>query len=216
MKLRLSLLLLASTLAPSALAGKVNIQAGIDVLAFDGKESSKQIVINDHNKHQLVVRLAKVVKQGSEESLFESRPVILTFNGTPENLNLTTPRIITMQQAESFNSNPTFTLKTDNGTKIPVISDHLKLNGFLPNLKIIDKLAEYNNSNQKASVVFAQSSSTPVNVGTPVVTSVPVVTSTTANTNENQQQIEKNLKSIFIQADKATQKRFLEWAKAQK
>ena len=77
--------LLTST---ASFAGVVTSSSNINLLAIDGQSASKSFLkskdtfdINDTKPHQVVLRVTEIVKSGSDRTLFESDPIIVTFQG---------------------------------------------------------------------------------------------------------------------------------------
>ena len=94
MKLRAVVLGLATLCASTAtFAGMVSTSSNLELLAIDGQKASKSLTkdtktfaVNDTQNHQVVVRLSEIIGSGSSQTLFESNPVIVTFQGNAEDL----------------------------------------------------------------------------------------------------------------------------------
>ena len=92
MKLRAVVLGLATLCASTAtFAGMVSTSSNLELLAIDGQKASKSLAkdaktfaVNDTQNHQVVVRLSEIIGSGSSQTLFESNPVIVTFQGNAE------------------------------------------------------------------------------------------------------------------------------------
>ncbi|AZI14087.1 curli polymerization inhibitor CsgI-related protein [Avibacterium paragallinarum] len=208
-------LLLTST---TSFAGVVTSSSNVDFLAIDGQKASKSLLkstnsfnASESQLHQVVVRVSEVIRTGgSERSLFESDPIIVTFQGHSDDLVISAPHIENDREAADYNDHPVIYLKTVSGQAIPFKLDKLKQEGFLPGLNLIDNLSEYNASGAVAAV-----SSFAVNM-------MPSVVPTMAKaqkgkiTVQGENVVEQQLQYWFQQADKETQKRFLNWATKQK
>lgn len=224
MKLRaIALGIVAFYTSTTAFAGIVSTSSNLEILAIDGQKASKSLLkegksfnISDTNTHQIVVRLGEIIGSGSNQSLFESSPIVVTFQGTAEDIIINAPDIRSHSAGEKFNESPSITIQTKSGNNIPVKADALKQEGLFPGTNVLSDLAEYNASNAHASVpAFATITATPI-----MATSSIAPTNSKANkdkvTVQGKNVAEQQLQYWFQQADKETQTRFLNWAKSQK
>ncbi|HHF3702399.1 TPA: DUF2057 domain-containing protein [Haemophilus influenzae] len=221
MKLRAVVLGLATLCASTAtFAGMVSTSSNLEFLAIDGQKASKSLgkaktfTVDDTQSHQVVVRLNEIVGSGSNQSLFESNPVIVTFQGNAEDLVISAPAIRNLDSGDKFNQMPNITVKTKSGNAISAKVDVLKQEGLFPSGNVLNDLAEYNASGAAASVskftattsansmVAAPAGNAKVNKGKVVV--------------QGENVAEQQLQYWFQQADKETQTRFLNWAKSHK
>ncbi|MDP8079812.1 curli polymerization inhibitor CsgI-related protein [Phocoenobacter skyensis] len=209
MKLRQTALAIA-VLSTSAIsfAGELSGSKMVSFVAFDGQKvtSKTELEINDTNIHQVVVEVGSIIRAGSERAFFGSDPIILTFKGEPEDIHISTPRIDTQFEANKFKKSPKFYIKTASGKNLSYKFDYLKGEGFMPNMRVIENLTEYNAGNGVAAVSNFSSKQLPV-VLQNVKTKKGKITVSGQNVAEQQ------LQYWFQQADKATQQRFLKWAK---
>lgn len=224
MKFRLAALaaitLLTSTVS---FAGMVNTSSNLEFLIVDGQKTTKNLLketrslnLSANQTHQVVVRLSEIVREGSERTLFESNPIIITFQGSAEDLTISAPRLENKREAELFQANPEISVKTVSGKTISFKQDYLKQEGFLPNLNIEQNVAQYNASGAPAAVSSFAMITMPA-----MATTAPTVTGLTkANkakvTIQGENIQEQQLQYWFQQADKETQARFLDWAKKHK
>ncbi|QEQ59725.1 DUF2057 domain-containing protein [Haemophilus influenzae biotype aegyptius] len=221
MKLRAVVLGLATLCASTAtFAGMVSTSSNLEFLAIDGQKASeslgkaKTFTVDDTQSHQVVVRLNEIVGSGSNQSLFESNPVIVTFKGNAEDLVISAPVIRNLDSGDKFNQMPNITVKTKSGNAISAKVDVLKQEGLFPTANVLNDLAEYNASGATASVskftattsansmVAAPAGNAKANKGKVVV--------------QGENVAEQQLQYWFQQADKETQTRFLNWAKSHK
>ena len=221
MKLRAVVLGLATLCASTAtFAGMVSTSSNLEFLAIDGQKASKSLgkaktfTVDDTQSHQVVVRLNEIVGSGSNQSLFESNPVIVTFQGNAEDLVISAPVIRNLDSGDKFNQMPNITVKTKSGNAISAKVDVLKQEGLFPSANVLNDLAEYNASGAAASVsAFAATTS---------ANSMVAVPAGNAKANKGKVVVqgenvaEQQLQYWFQQADKETQTRFLNWAKSQK
>lgn len=200
-------LLVTSSLS---LAGSLSTSSMVYILAFDGEKvkSSDKLTINDTNTHQVVVNVAGSIGRDANSTFFETDPIILTFNGSGENIKISTPRILNKRQGDLFKKSPVFNITTESGQKISYKFDYLKGKGFLPNINIKSNLEQYNAGNGIAAVsAFTQQPKQSVPASKNMKTQKEKVVVKGENIAEQQ------LQYWFQQADKATQERFLKWAK---
>lgn len=221
MKLRAVVLGLATLCASTAtFAGMVSTSSNLEFLAIDGQKASKSLgkaktfTVDDTQNHQVVVRLNEIVGSGSNQSLFESNPVIVTFQGNAEDLVISAPVIRNLDSGDKFNQMPNITVKTKSGNAISAKVDVLKQEGLFPSANVLNDLAEYNASGAAASVsAFAATTS---------ANSMVAVPAGNAKANKGKVVVqgenvaEQQLQYWFQQADKETQTRFLNWAKSHK
>lgn len=197
---KFSLAMAALAMSSVALAGNLTASSSVDVLAVDGvkvaKGSSAWSLANN-KVHQVVVEVSDIVNG----SYFSIDPLVLTFKGTNEDVQVLTPKLNTNLAVDKFKKELNFQIQTSSGKNLDYKMDNLKGEGFAPNGRVEDNLAKYNTSKAKASVPeFANAAFE--KKGQIVV-----------QTNDVK---EEQLQLLFKKADKETQKRFLEWAKKQK
>lgn len=202
------------TLAGNALAGTVTGSSNIEFMAFDGQKVKKKdtISVNDGNPHQVVISVSSIYKSGSDNQFFESSPIVLTFNGTQEDIQILAPHLRTQYDIEGFKQNPTFTVKTASGKALSYQKDILKGEGFMPNSNIVSNLATYNSGNGVAAMKqFATTA-----MATPMVAGTAIQNAKASQGKvmvQGENIAEQQLQYWFQQADKQTQQRFLNWAK---
>ncbi len=205
--------LITTTLVASTVsfAGTLSASSAISFLAFDGHRVTKKTVmqINDTNTHQVVVDVGGIVRSGSSSDFFSTDPIVLTFKGSLDDINISTPYISNTMQAERYKKSPKFKITTNTGQQIDYKWDYLRGEGFMPNARIQENLAEYNAGNGVAAVkMFTVAKSAPVAMQNMKTKKGKIVVS-------GENVAEQQLQYWFQQADKATQKRFLKWAKKQ-
>ncbi|NBH74661.1 curli polymerization inhibitor CsgI-related protein [Rodentibacter pneumotropicus] len=221
MKLRTAVFGIATLFVSTAsFAGMVSSSSNIDFLAIDGQKASKSLLkknnsfnINDSNTHQVVVRVGEIVGSGSSQSLFESDPIIVTFQGSAEDIVISSPTIRTKTEAEKFNSTA-ISVKTASGQEIPAKIDTLKQEGLFPSANIVSDLANYNASGATAAVPALATATVQ-----PMMGMIPVANGKATKGKvviQGENIAEQQLQYWFQQADKETQTRFLNWAKSHK
>ncbi|MCK3657502.1 hypothetical protein A4G18_01890 [Pasteurellaceae bacterium Pebbles2] len=221
MKFRLAAVAVTALFASSAsLAGVVTSSSNIDFLAIDGQKASKTLLkdvrsfnINDNNTHQVVVRVSELVREGSDRTLFESDPIIVTFQGSSEDLQISAPRLSNEREAAQFKDKPVITVKSASGKVLETKQDYLKQEGFLPGVNLVDNLSDYNSSGAVAAVPALATATMPAAMAT-VGANGKVQKGKITVQGENA--AEQMLQYWYQQADKETQQRFLNWVKNQK
>ncbi|AAK02479.1 curli polymerization inhibitor CsgI-related protein [Pasteurella multocida] len=209
-----SVALLTSTVS---VAGVVTSSSNIDFLAIDGQKPSKSLLkekrsfnVSDTLPHQVVVRVAEIIRTGSDRSLYESDPIVVTFQGTTDDIIISAPRLETERDANAFKKSPKITVKTVSGVEIATKQEYLKQEGFLPGINLIENLSEYNASGAPAAVARLASTTMPAAIpgfGKAQKGKITV---------QGENVAEQMLQYWYQQADKETQQRFLSWAKGQK
>lgn len=208
----LALSLIALTVTTSSFAGILSGSSNINFLAFDGHKVKKSstLHINDTNTHQAVLEVSGIYRVGSDDTFFESQPIIVTFNGSTEDIQIIAPDLRSEYDVSNFKASPSFKIQTASGKTLSYKADYLKGEGFMPNANIIENLANYNAGNGVAAVKSLAATS--------IGTIVPTANHKTAKGKvmvQGENIAEQQLQYWFQQADKETQKRFLDWAKKQ-
>lgn len=220
MKFRFAALAVTALLTSTAsFAGVVTGSSNVEFLAIDGKKANQSLLketrsfnVNASQTHQVVVRVAEIVRAGSDRNLFESDPIIVTFQGSNEDIVISAPRLENERDADKFKRDPKISLKTAAGADIASKQEYLKQEGFLPGANLIENLSNYNASGAVASVPSFASAGLPVAAPT-AVSGGKVAKGKVTVQGENA--AEQMLQYWFQQADKETQQRFLKWAEKQ-
>ncbi len=208
----------ALAVSTSSLAGMVTTSSNLEFLAINGQKASKSILkekksfnAEANQTQQVVVRLGEIVGSGSSQALFESNPIIVTFQSPADDVVVSAEKIRSKEDGEKFNAQPQITVKTKSGNVIDAKIDTLKQEGLFPSANIVNDLAEYNASNAPAAVST---------LAAPAVGMMPAASSEKAAKGkvvvQGENVAEQQLQYWFQQADKETQTRFLNWAKKQK
>ncbi|KGQ32265.1 MULTISPECIES: curli polymerization inhibitor CsgI-related protein [Gallibacterium] len=212
---RFALACVAATLSMSSLAATVTVTPNISLLAIDGEKAKSSLTksqnsfnINDNNKHQVVVRVSEVVDNGSDKTLFESDPIIVTFQAGNQDLVISAPRLDNMRNANMFAKDPKIVVKTSADQTVASKQDILKQTGIFPDTRIAEDLAEYNASQGVAAVPNLVSVSMPAAIPTAAGAKATKAKITVQGENVAEQM----LQYWYQQADKETQARFLKWA----
>ncbi|MGL5007026.1 MAG: DUF2057 family protein [Plesiomonas sp.] len=220
--------MLALSCSAPLLAANLNVSNNIELLMVDGnKVPSSLLKSTNHIKlpnstSQILFRVEKIVRSGSDQTLFTSSPIIVSFETTADqNVSIALPRLDTDSEGKRFNQALNFHLVDQTGKNIPYKSDVLNVDGLMSSRNMQDALASYNHSNAAAALAdFA-----PVTAALAVPTTTNVVTPITpvSNTQTVSQQTvtlkgenvsEQMLQYWFQQADTKTQQRFMQWAQS--
>ncbi|MGX2969778.1 curli polymerization inhibitor CsgI-related protein [Ursidibacter sp. B-7004-1] len=209
---KIAFTLSALFISATTLAGTVSSSSNINFLAFDGQKVKKstKLEVNDSNQHQVVVEVSSIYHSGSDSSFFESQPIVITFAGSTEDIKITAPDLRTDSNVAEFKKMPKFSVKTASGKELEYKHDYLKGEGFMPNANIVENLSNYNSSDNVASLKSL--------AVTPMAAMMPTSNGKAAKGKvmvQGENIAEQQLQYWFQQADKETQKRFLDWAKKQ-
>lgn len=199
--------LVAST---ATFAGTITGSSNVNFLALDGQKVKKNTVlqVNDNNTHQVVVEVSSIYRSGSDDTFFESSPIVLTFSGSTEDIQIIAPNLRTESEVSKFKQSPTFKIQTASGAELAYKQDYLKGEGFMPNANINDNLANYNAGDGVAALKSLVAPMAVMPVAGAKATKGKVMV-------QGENIAEQQLQYWFQQADKETQKRFLDWAKKQ-
>ena len=162
------------------------------------------------------MRVSEIAQIGSDRSLFESDPIVVTFQGSNEDITISAPRLQNERDINAFKNAPVISVKTKSGADVTNQQEYLKQEGFFPSANLIKDLGEYNASGAPAAVpAFASATAAPA---------AAVVAGGVASGKVNKGKVtlqgenvaEQMLQYWYQQADKETQARFIDWAKKQK
>lgn len=177
-------------------AGNLTASSNVEILAFDGLrvKMGQTPQINDEKQHQVVIAAGDIV----DGNYYATNPIVLSFQGSNENIEIVAPTLRNKAAAEKFKNAPTFEIKTASGKNITFNQDFLKGEGFAPNSRVEENLAKYNAGKGVAAI--------PAFTNAAIEAKGQMIVSTN-NIKEEELQL------LFSKADKETQQRFLEWAK---
>lgn len=200
----------------NAVSAEISTSSNVEVLALDGQKigggllkKNKLTSISDNQVHQLVVRVTEVIRSGSDRRLFESSPIVVKFKAGSENIVLKAASLMDENGVSKFEKNPKISLVSGEGQILASEQGYLLQDGIFPGANITEDLAAYNSSGGKAAVAKFATTSMPVALG---MTSVGKASKGQV-TVQGENVAEQQLQYWFQQADKATQQRFLNWAK---
>lgn len=209
---RIAIAIAALSASTLGLTATLTSSSNISFLAFDGqkvKKNTPSLQVNENQTHQAVVEVTSIYSSGSDESFYESSPIIVTFKGSNENIVIAAPNLTTKNDVAKFQQSPVLKVSTASGKQIESQQDILKGEGFMPNANIVDNIAAYNAAENKAAVKGLAATAMPIAIASNGKAAKGKVMVQGENIAEQQ------LQYWFQQADKETQKRFLDWAKKQ-
>lgn len=209
---RIAIAIAALSASTLGLTATLTSSSNISFLAFDGqkvKKNTPSLQVNENQTHQAVVEVTSIYSSGSDESFYESSPIIVTFKGSNENIVISAPNLTTKNDVAKFQQSPVLKVSTASGKQIESQQDILKGEGFMPNANIVDNIAAYNAAENKAAVKGLAATAMPIAIASNGKVAKGKVMVQGENIAEQQ------LQYWFQQADKETQKRFLDWAKKQ-
>ncbi|EKN3345096.1 DUF2057 family protein [Yersinia ruckeri] len=214
---------LIACLSASALATTLKLSPEIDLLVVDGKNMSGSLLKGadslelNSGQHQILFKVAKNLSDDASAQIFyTSPPLVVVFNThNVKSVAIRLPAIANPREGLKFTRNPIYQLVDHNTHILPVRSDVLHPEDLSNSPSLENLMALYNLGNHKASVPsFA--SIPPSTTSAVPGTTLPAVGSniTDKTTRLNGENVsEQMLQYWFLQADKDTQKRFLDWAK---
>ncbi|MCC4798974.1 hypothetical protein BCT30_21725 [Enterovibrio norvegicus] len=175
-------------------------------LGFNFGTQKEQVLPNGQN--QLVIRMSKLLPNGSSHDKFNSRPIVVTFDASDTEFEFSpTRRIESERDISGFDQKPSVKIEGENHVEFHQ-GILLRGPGILPDLA--RDLALYNKKNgmQGSVQTVVESSKTPV-----ATASVPVVATQATSASA---QITNNafilLQADFLRMSPEQQKAFLSWA----
>lgn len=215
--------MLALSCATPALAASLTVPTDVELLMVDGQKVPSGLLkstphVNLPNEtSQILFRVEKIVRSGSDQTLFTSAPIVASFDAsTDQKLTIELPKLNTDSDGKRFNQSLDFRLVDQNGKTVPYKSDVLAVDGLMSSRNIQEALATYNHSSSAAAVANLAPAMTatlavPVAAGAATAANTAVTQQTVTLQGENVP--EQMLQYWFQQADAKTQQRFMNWAK---
>ncbi|MGL4958165.1 MAG: DUF2057 family protein [Plesiomonas sp.] len=218
--------MLALSCSAPLLAASLSVSNDIELLMVDGnKVSSSLLKSTNHvelpnSTSQILFRVEKIVRSGSDQTLFTSSPIIVSFETTADQkVSIALPRLDTDSEGKRFNQALNFRLVDQAGKNIPYKSDVLSVDGLMSSRNMQDALATYNHSSAAAALAdlapaMAATLTVPVVAGAaPAALPTQAVSQQTV-TLKGENVSEQMLQYWFQQADTKTQQRFMRWAQS--
>ncbi len=199
----------------SGRATTLQLSTEIDLLVLDGKKVSSSLLKGaesielDNGVHQIVFRVEKNVRANAhEQRLYISAPLVVSFDTKQiSQVNFNLPRIENEKESEIFDSTPHLQLLDGSAVVIPVKLDVLTITPTPQGIDYENDAQRYNKAGKVASMpqfatMMADDSAL---LSRTSELDPPVRPSETLT--------EQRLKYWFVQADKTTRERFLQWVK---
>lgn len=179
---------------------KVSLHQDLEILVLNNKNVGYTIFDNNeftlkNGENQIVIRVSKlVIKQGYKEK-FKSEPVVLSFNLSDVNVEVTPERsFIRYEEIKGFDKNPTF-IVTNNGENISVENALLERGAGMTR----DYATELKAYNQENNIVVATAGVSSVSTTTESVKKVPASPIIMSQ-------------ALFIKANAAEKEQYTDWA----
>lgn len=196
-------------------ATTLRLSTDIDLLVLDGKKVSSSLLRGadslelDNGPHQMVFRVEKNIRTTTrEQRLYISPPLIVSFDTKEVNqVNFNLPRIENDKESDEFDQAPHLQLLDGNAAVIPLKMDILPVKTTPQGIDYEQDTQFYNKAAKTASVkgfatMMADDSellSKASELDTP--------------SRQSDTLTEQRLRYWFLQADKPTRDRFLQWVK---
>ncbi|UPQ87032.1 YccT family protein [Vibrio sinaloensis] len=216
-----TLTIFASLMAFNLSAAELVPASGVSILYINGQEAQSKIRANqvDSGFNQVVVRMDKDVGRGSGNGVFTSKPYVITFDVTGEQIKIDHPTARSIKEAEiAFkNDKPKWSI-TQDGQPIKYQQELLPgKKGMLPYMGMAELIESYN---QQKGIYFdnGQLVDKPVEVkALPVAaaaTAVAATTKTKPTANQPKATPSSNveqLKAWYLKSSKEERKAFRRW-----
>ncbi|NIY47077.1 curli synthesis inhibitor [Cedecea colo] len=199
----------------SGWATTLQLSTDVDLLVLDGKKVSSSLLKGadsielDNGAHQIVFRVEKNIRANAhEQRLYISAPLVVSFDTKRiSQVNFNLPRIENEKESEVFDHAPHLQLLDGSAVAIPVKLDVLTTNPSPQGIDYENDTQRYNKAGKIASmpqfaIMMADDSAL---LSRTSELDPPVRPSETLT--------EQRLKYWFVQADKTTRERFLQWVK---
>ncbi|OAT25057.1 uncharacterized UPF0319 family protein [Buttiauxella ferragutiae ATCC 51602] len=196
-------------------ATTLRLSTDVDLLVLDGKKVSSSLLRGadslelDNGPHQLVFRVEKNIRTNTrEQRLYISPPLVVSFD-TKEvsQVNFNLPRIENDKESDEFDRTPHLQLLDGGATVIPLKVDILPVKVTPQGIDYEQDTQFYNKSGKVASIkgfaTMMADDSTLLSRTSELDTPPP----------QSETLTEQRLKYWFLQADKPTRDRFLQWVK---
>ncbi|MCS3602459.1 uncharacterized protein YccT (UPF0319 family) [Buttiauxella sp. BIGb0471] len=202
-------------LPPEAWSTTLRLSTDIDLLVLDGKKVSSSLLRGadslelDNGPHQLVFRVEKNIRTSTrEQRLYISPPLVVSFD-TKEvsQVNFNLPRLENDKESDEFDHAPHLQLLDGDAAVIPLKIDILPVKATSQGIDYERDTQFYNKAGKTASIKgFATMMADDSEL---------LSKSSELDTPPRQSETltEQRLRYWFLQADKPTRERFLQWVK---
>lgn len=196
-------------------ATTLRLSTDIDLLVLDGKKVSSSLLRGadslelDNGPHQMVFRVEKNIRTTTrEQRLYISPPLIVSFDTKEVNqVNFNLPRIENDKESDEFDQAPHLQLLDGNAAAIPLKMDILPVKTTPQGIDYEQDTQFYNKAAKTASVKgFATMMADDSEL-------LSKASELDAPSRQSDTLTEQRLRYWFLQADKPTRDRFLQWVK---
>ena len=171
--------LLCLTLSPMGIAASLQLPDRAETVLVNGKASQQQSSVKldlsmPDNMQQIAFRYQARYRDNGSQNDFVSDVVILRFQASEQNYQLTLPTINSASRANQFNDQPTITLTDNTGKSIVFTQDKLMKSGLQIGRDFAQEIAQYNGSGAIAAIASAKRINKKTATAAPVVPLAPV------------------------------------------
>ena len=171
--------LLCLTLSPMGIAASLQLPDRVETVLVNGKASQQQSSVKldlsmPDNMQQIAFRYQARYRDNGSQNDFVSDVVILRFQASEQNYQLTLPTINSASRANQFNDQPTITLTDNTGKSIVFTQDKLMKSGLQIGRDFAQEIAQYNGSGAIAAIASAKRINKKTATAAPVVPLAPV------------------------------------------
>ncbi|MBB1364273.1 DUF2057 domain-containing protein [Shewanella sp. SR44-4] len=171
--------LLCLTLSPMGIAASLQLPDRAETVLVNGKASQQQSSVKldlsmPDNMQQIAFRYQARYRDNGSQNNFISDVVILRFQASEQNYQLTLPTINSASRANQFNDQPTITLTDNTGKSIVFTQDKLMKSGLQIGRDFAQEIAQYNGSGAIAAIASAKRINKKTATAAPVVPIAPV------------------------------------------
>ncbi|MEH6733833.1 MAG: DUF2057 domain-containing protein [Shewanella sp.] len=172
--------LLCLTLSPMGIAASLQLPDRVETVLVNGKASQQQSSVKldlsmPDNMQQIAFRYQARYRDNGSQNNFVSDVVILRFQASEQNYQLTLPTINSASRANQFNDQPTITLTDNTGNSIVFTQDKLMKSGLQIGRDFAQEIAQYNESGAIAAIASAKPINKKTATAAPIAPVVPVV-----------------------------------------
>ncbi|MBB1440452.1 DUF2057 domain-containing protein [Shewanella sp. SG41-4] len=172
--------LLCLTLSPMGIAASLQLPDRAETVLVNGKASQQQSSVKldlsmPDNMQQIAFRYQARYRDNGSQNDFVSDVVILRFQASEQNYQLTLPTINSASRATQFNDQPTITLTDNTGKSIVFTQDKLMKSGLQIGRDFAQEIALYNKSGAIAAIASAKRINKNTPTAAPVAPIAPVV-----------------------------------------
>lgn len=198
--------------ATSALAEvTLTMPSNSELVLVNGVDANGREKLNLNNGlNQIAFRyLGRYQQQGSQNQ-FQSDVIVIKFDESDAQLNLSMPRVRSNSAANKFNQSPEVTLEDQNSNAVAFELGMLIKKGLQLGRDYEVEMAAYNVTDQKASLNIKPATISTPQTAIPVATAVSVSAATATKQSKKSEQINVSqmLDFWYQQADEETRKAF--------